>query len=130
MVGEKSRNKGAESSLSSFLAKRIQRVLCKYFMDFYNKRPDVLMEASDVTGELHLMLQITAVMDMQIKREGGSFYKSNPDVRKWFGVFSGINRKTQLELKGQLTEDWKEMYREMGIPEEAFAVARKLYGNK
>ena len=30
----------------------------------------------------------------------------------------------------QLTEDWKEMYREMGIPEEAFAVARKLYGKK
>lgn len=38
-------------------------------------KPDVLMEASDVTGELHLMLQITAVMDMQIQCEGGSFYK-------------------------------------------------------
>ena len=48
----------------------------QYFMDFTTKRPDVLMEASDVTGELHLMLQITAVMDMQIKREGGSFTKA------------------------------------------------------
>ena len=46
-----------------------------------------------------------------------------------WGIF-GYKQETQLELKGQLTEDWKEMYREMGIPEEAFAVARKLYGNK
>ena len=130
MVGEKAETRELKAVLSSFLAKEDTKGAMQYFMDFYNKRPDVLMEASDVTGELHLMLQITAVMDMQIKREGGSFYKSNPDVRKWFGVFSGINRKTQLELKGQLTEDWKEMYREMGIPEEAFAVARKLYGNK
>ena len=130
MVGEKAETRELKAVLSSFLTKEDTKGAMQYFMDFYNKRPDVLMEASDVTGELHLMLQITAVMDMQIKREGGSFYKSNPDVRKWFGVFSDINRKTQLELKGQLTEDWKEMYREMGIPEEAFAVARKLYGNK
>ena len=130
VFGEKAETRELKAVLSSFLAKEDTKGAMQYFMDFYNKRPDVLMEASDVTGELHLMLQITAVMDMQIKREGGSFYKSNPDVRKWFGVFSGINRKTQLELKGQLTEDWKEMYREMGIPEEAFAVARKLYGNK
>lgn len=130
MVGEKAETRELKAVLSSFLAKEDTKGAMQYFMDFYNKRPDVLMEASDVTGELHLMLQITAVMDMQIKREGGSFYKSNPDVRKWFGVFSGINRKTQLELKGQLTKDWKEMYREMGIPEEAFAVARKLYGKK
>lgn len=130
MVGEKAETRELKAVLSSFLAKEDTKGAMQYFMDFYNKRPDVLMEASDVTGELHLMLQITAVMDMQIQREGRSFYKSNLDARKWFGVFSDINRKTQLELKGQLTEDWKEMYREMGIPEEAFAVARKLYGNK
>lgn len=72
----KSRNKGAESSFVVFSYKRGYKGAMHYFMDFYNKRPDVLMEASDVTGELHLMLQITAVMDMQIKREGGSFTKA------------------------------------------------------
>ena len=86
-----------------------------------------------MVGEKAETRELKAVLSSFLAKEdtkGGSFYKSNPDVRKWFGVFSGINRKTQLELKGQLTEDWKEMYREMGIPEEAFAVARKLYGKK
>ena len=76
MVGEKSRNKGAESSFVVLSCKRGYKGCYAVLYGLYNKRPDVLMEASDVTGELHLMLQITAVMDMQIKREGGSFTKA------------------------------------------------------
>ncbi len=72
----KSRNKGAESSFVVLSCKRGYKGCYAVLYGLYNKRPDVLMEASDVTGELHLMLQITAVMDMQIKREGGSFTKA------------------------------------------------------
>ena len=99
MVGEKAETRELKAVLSSFLAKEDTKGAMQYFMDFYNKRPDVLMEASDVTGELHLMLQITAVMDMQIKREGGSFYKSNPDVRKWFARYSQTNSNTAFFSK-------------------------------
>lgn len=36
-----------------------------YFLDVLERRPDVLMEASDITGELKLSMQVIAVCDLE-----------------------------------------------------------------
>ena len=42
----------------------------KYFLECYKKRPDVLMEASDVTGELRLCMQIISTCSFEDEQYG------------------------------------------------------------
>lgn len=58
MVGEKYETKQLREALALFFEKKDYEGAKNCFLNSYQKRPDLLMEASDVTGELHLCMQI------------------------------------------------------------------------
>lgn len=58
MTGEKYETRLLKERLAAFLEKRDYEGAEKYFMECYQKRPDILMEASDPNGELRLFMQI------------------------------------------------------------------------
>ncbi|MCI8634870.1 MAG: DUF4422 domain-containing protein [Eubacterium sp.] len=58
MIGEKYETRKLREQMAAFLEKRDYEQAGQYFLACYQKRPDVLMEASDVTGELRLCMQI------------------------------------------------------------------------
>ena len=42
-------------------------------MENYVKRPDILMEASDITGELHLCMQVISTCSFEQELTGTTF---------------------------------------------------------
>ena len=69
-VRRKGRDTRDEERLASYFFS-MDVFWCKtYFAEMLKKRPDVLMEASDITGELKLSMQIIATMDRGITTDG------------------------------------------------------------
>lgn len=52
-------------ALADFFAKRDYNGAKDCFLAAYQKRPDVLMEASDITGELHICMQIISTCSFE-----------------------------------------------------------------
>ena len=65
MIGEKYETKKLREKLAGFFENKDYNGAKNCFLDAYNKRPDVLMEASDVTGELRLCMQIISVCSFE-----------------------------------------------------------------
>lgn len=58
MSGEKTETKEIKDRLAIFFKEKDIEGAKQYFMECYQKRPDVLLEASDTTGELKLSMQV------------------------------------------------------------------------
>ena len=65
MLGEKHETKTLKEQLATLLENRDYMGAKKYFLECYEKRPDVLMEASDITGELRLCMQIISTCEFE-----------------------------------------------------------------
>ena len=126
MIGEKAETRELKEVLSGFLEKDDIKGAKEYFMDYYKKRPDVLMEASDVTGELHIILQIIATADAQLKRTGTSFYNSKNDIREWIDVFVNLNNDMKMFLKNRSENGWERKYISYGLTDDAFEISKLL----
>ena len=62
-----------------------------YFAEMLKKRPDVLMEASDITGELKLSMQIIATMDQESQRMGHCYLRKENRFRELITLFTRLN---------------------------------------
>lgn len=65
MSGEKYETRMLRKALADFFAKRDYNGAKDCFLAAYQKRPDVLMEASDITGELHICMQIISTCSFE-----------------------------------------------------------------
>ena len=79
MLGECFRNRDVD------LAKKI-------FLETREKRPDVLMEASDITGELHLCMQIIATAGEERNHGETMILERENDFGRLMEIFSKLNR--------------------------------------
>jgi len=70
MVGEKYETKILKEQLAEFLEIRDYTSAENHFMACYKKRPDILMEASDVNGELRLCMQIISTCKFEDQMYG------------------------------------------------------------
>lgn len=58
MLGEKYETRQIRMQLADYFAQGDYKSAESFFLSCYKTRPDILMEASDVTGELHLCMQV------------------------------------------------------------------------
>lgn len=65
MTTEKYETKQMKEKLADFFLKKDIAGAKDYFLKVLEKRPDVLMEASDITGELKLSMQVIAVCELE-----------------------------------------------------------------
>lgn len=65
MLCEKAETTEMKSTLSVYFQKKDIQGAKNYFSESLKKRPDVLMEASDINGELKLAMQVIATSDME-----------------------------------------------------------------
>lgn len=72
MTTEKYETRQMKERLSEFFAKGDLTGAKDYFLGVLEKRPDVLMEASDITGELKLAMQVIAVCESERQEYGES----------------------------------------------------------
>lgn len=70
MVGEKYETRKLKEQLAFCFEKRNYSGAKSCFLEHYQKRPDVLMEASDVNGELRLCMQIISTCEFEDEAYG------------------------------------------------------------
>lgn len=73
IIGEKKETNEITVQMQRFFQKRDAAGAKEYFMQYLKKRPDVIMEASDITGECKLCLQAVSTANLELAEYGSSF---------------------------------------------------------
>jgi hypothetical protein len=92
MIGEKAETREIRERLAAYLKAHDIAGAKEYFLKQHEQRPDVLMEASDITGELHLAMQIIATADAEQRTYGRSFLEQEDDLARLVPLFAKLNR--------------------------------------
>lgn len=93
IVGEKFETKEVKKQVENFLAHQDLKGAKEYFTAYLKKRPDILMEASDVNGELKLTMQAIATCDIERRSGKRSIIDETNDIEKiihWFRELNAI----------------------------------------
>lgn len=92
MLGEKVETREMKEQLALFFAAEDIEGAKAYFLKQHAARPDVMMEASDITGELHLAMQVIATADAENRRYGHHILQKEHDFHRLMRLFTDINR--------------------------------------
>lgn len=92
MLGEKAETREMKERLAEYFEQKDIDGAKEYFLQRKMERPDVLMEASDVTGELRLSMQIIATAGMEREQYGVTILDKEKRFRELMHIFEGINR--------------------------------------
>lgn len=107
MTDEKRETSEMKEKLANFFKEKNISGAKEYFLACLKKRPDVLMEASDITGELKLSMQVIAVCELEQSEYGESTIDRIQDFRELMEHFKNTNEAVRA-LK---YEDWTYMTR-------------------
>lgn len=91
MLGEKAETKELKSALSEFFTKKDIEGAKQYILKALEKRPDVLMEASDLDGELKLAMQVITTCENEYKYCGGCILDKETDFERLIFYFRRLN---------------------------------------
>ncbi|MBO5302855.1 MAG: DUF4422 domain-containing protein [Lachnospiraceae bacterium] len=128
MVGEKYETRKLREQLAAFFEKRDYTAAGNYFMECYKKRPDVLMEASDVTGELHLCMQIISTCSFEDEKYGHCILDDIRDYNNLITHFHRLNSAVSNYLSGNLTTENRQfLERSSLLSPEAVSISVKMF---
>ena len=106
MLGEKAETRELKEQLAEYFRKKDIEGAMRYFMQVRTARPDVMMEASDVTGELRLCMQIIATAGKEQAAYGYSILDRETEYRRLIALFSELNNVTyRVKQKKETAED-------------------------
>jgi hypothetical protein len=126
MIGEKAETREIRQRLATYLAAHDIAGAKEYFLKQHEQRPDVLMEASDITGELHLAMQIIATADAEQKTYGRSFLEREDDLTRLIPLFVKLNRVVTNRRIHMETEEDRAFLQTMPLSPLAVELAEKI----
>lgn len=127
MSGEKYETRQLKETMGALFAKRDYREAQRYFLEFYEKRPDVLMEASDITGELRICMQIISTCSFEDEARGSCILDYIRDYRQLISHFHRLNQAVMHSLAGEASrEDIRFLSDKKLASPEAVEVARQI----
>ncbi len=124
MTEEKAETREAKAALADFFRRKDVQGAKRYILDAIEKRPDLLMEASDITGELRLSMQIISTCEFELERYGKCVLDKENDFDKLIKLFVNLNRQAVL-YKGDIGR-----ITESGATWEAAMIAARLMEKK
>ncbi len=128
MVGEKYETRKLKEQLAAFFEKRDYTSAENYFLECYKKRPDVLMEASDVTGELRLCMQIISTCKFEDEAYGRCILDVFRDYHSLIEHFSRLNSAVTNFINGfSCKEDFEFMEHNTTITPVSIEIAVRLF---
>lgn len=105
MIGEKYETNALKKQLACFFEKRDYTSAGNFFLECYKKRPDVLMEASDITGELRLCMQIISTCSFEDEQYQQCILDHITDYNSLIRHFHSLNAVICRFLSDTVTED-------------------------
>lgn len=131
MSGEKYETRQLKEKLGTFFAARDYEGAKLYFLDCYKKRPDVLMEASDITGELRLCMQIISTCSFEDEAKGTCILDFIKDYHSLISHFHSLNQAVSHELAGKASPEEKLFLSDKNLASpQAVNIAKMLFAHK
>ncbi len=118
-IGEKTETRETKLQIDKYLKKHDIKSAKNYFLNVRQKRPDILMEASDITGELHLCLEIISICEFELLKIGEIMAPIDYPFDEMIAWVRRLNRAASKN------EPFSEEY----SSEIAYDIAKKLYSN-
>lgn len=128
IIGEKFETGEVKKRLAGFFAGRDVQGAKEYFLECFEKRPDILMEASDITGELRICMQIISTCEFEQSSLGSCILDKETDMRKLIKLFKELNGAVLRRSAGEETEADRMTLKNDLVTEPALAVARRVMG--
>lgn len=138
MVGEKAEVKEIKAVLAEYLEAGDWHRAKSYFLAEHKKRPDILMEASDVNNELHLSMEVIAIAEHEADCVNDAF-----SHRDWIPLLEReykfedlmwfcrrLNEFVQKRLLGNPSKEEDVWIKENHVSEMAVYVSEVMYGRK
>lgn len=132
MTGEKAETKELKETLAEYFRKKDIEGAKEYFLKCKAERPDVMMEASDVSGELRICMQIIATAGMEMEVYGTSILDRISEYQELIELFARLNQIITKSMQVQdsqeeIGEEDKVFLQEKGISDVAISVAKTVY---
>lgn len=131
MIGEKHETEKLKEQIAVFLSNREYQVAKSCFLECYKKRPDVLMEASDINGELRLCMQIISTCEFEEEAYGFCILDKLSDYQMLITHFRKLNAVVSSYLNGNANEEDLTFIKENAyITPVSLDIAAKLQGKE
>ena len=132
MTGEKAETKELKETLAEYFRKKDIEGAKEYFLKRKAERPDVMMEASDVSGELRICMQIIATAGMEMEVYGSSILDRISEYQELIELFARLNQIITKSMQVQdsqeeIGEEDKVFLQGKGISDVAISVAKTVY---
>ena len=129
MLGEKAETRELKERLAEYFRQKDIDGAMQYFLKTKEVRPDVMMEASDVTGELRLCMQIIATAGKEKTAYGHSVLDKEYDFRRLIALFAELNNVVSREYCGRSTAEDAQFLQKNQISDIALEVAYVICTN-
>ena len=126
IIGEKFETGEVKRALSDLFAKRDVQGAKEYFLKCYERRPDILMEAADITGELRICMQIISTCEFEQQYLGSCILDRERDMKKLISLFKALNTAVLRKSRGEETEEDRRLFAGDLISEPAVQVAMQV----
>ncbi len=130
MIGEKAETREMKERLAAYLKAHDVDGAKAYFMEQHKTRPDILMEASDITGELHLAMQIIATADAEQRAGDLCILDYEDEFLRLVPMFSALNRAVTDMAQHMDTEEDVQFLKNMPLSRTALCVAVQILPDK
>ena len=128
IIGEKFETGEVKRALADFFERGDVQGAKEYFLECFEKRPDILMEASDITGELRICMQIISTCEFEISSLGSCILDKEKDMRKLISLFKALNMAVLRKENGAETEADRKLLENGMITKPALEVAMRVMG--
>ena len=129
MCGEKKETKEAEKAVAACFAAGDLEGARNAILSALEKRPDLLMEASDIYGNLRAAMEVIAICDAESAAGKMTLLEKDRDFQSLTGKVKHLNRMIGRERAGDLHyshEALEAFCRENGLSEEAIEIAQTI----
>ncbi len=123
MIGEKAETKEMKERLAAYFKEKNISLAKQYFIESLKKRPDVLLEASDITGELRMSMQVISTCEFELQEYGHCILDFICDFHDLMDCFTKLNRAVEHFKWRKETEFDKEFLRSSYISKIAIDIA-------
>lgn len=123
MSGEKRETEEIKRRLAGFFAKQDIAGAKQYFLKELDKRPDILMEASDIWGELKLCMQVISTCEYEKKRGEMTMTERGMPFGVLMSEMKKMNRYIESLEEGYDSRRFKIYAQEHPVSETALEIA-------
>ncbi len=120
MVGEKKETIQVREQLAQYIERAEYARAREYFAGVQRERPDILMEASDVNGELKLAMQMIATLE---REEHSQTVHSYEQLRQLFLYMNRLSAESHRRTLSEEENDWIAR----NVSKEAWEIAQMLF---